>query len=252
MRRCDRGNCSSILSNCTITGNGLATVDSLCVTGNTTLGSCAGDTNTIYGTLIEAPNLGTVTGCSLVVRDIGGTLGTDDVTAANRSAIFGTTDLLTGSLSDTKIPRYDGTGGQLEDGSITDDGTLVTIDSDTTIAAGHSFSIYATGGTKYSSDETFTATVAVSGTAVATFAKSGFRTGKYIVSLISGVNRTSFEILVTYNDTASFGTVYGIVDAQAASQLNDVDVTNSGSTIDLVITSASASTTAIIHGKAFY
>ena len=61
-----------------------------------------------------------------------------------------------------------------------------------------------------------------------------------------------FEILVTYNDSASFGTVYGIVDAQATSQLVSVDVTNTGSTIDLVITSASATTTAIVHGKAFY
>ncbi len=120
------------------------------------------------------------------------------------------------------------------------------------IDAGHDLSIYAAGGSIYSSEKNFTATVGTGGTTVATFAKSGFRTGKYIVSLIKGVNRTSFEILVTYNDTASFGTVYGIVDAQAASQLNTIDVSNSGSTIDLVITSASASTTAIIQGKALY
>ena len=113
-------------------------------------------------------------------------------------------------------------------------------------------SIYAAGGSIYAEEQTFTATVGTGGTTVATFAKSGFRTGKYIVSLINGVNRTSFEILVTYNDTAAFGTVYGIVDAQAASQLTSVDVTNASSTIDLVITSASASTTAIVHGKAFY
>ena len=87
---------------------------------------------------------------------------------------------------------------------------------------------------------------------MATFAKSGFDAGKYIVTLIKGVNKTVFEILVTYNDTAAFGTVYGIVDAQATSQLTSVDVTNTGSTIDLVITSASATTTAIVHGKAFY
>ena len=43
-----------------------------------------------------------------------------------------------------------------------------------------------------------------------------------------------------------------LLDAQAASQLDTIDVSNTGSTIDLVITSASASTTAIIHGKAFY
>ena len=136
--------------------------------------------------------------------------------------------------------------------TITDTGTLVTIDSDTKVDAGHSLSIYAAGGSIYAEEQTFTASVGTGGTTVATFAKSGFRTGKYIVSLIKGVNRTSFEILVTYNDTASFGTVYGIVDAQAASQLASVDVTNTGSTIDLVIASASATTTAIVHGKAFY
>ncbi|MDB4396067.1 hypothetical protein N9Z65_00460 [bacterium] len=221
---------------CTTPGQKLVVSGTACITGNTSIG----------GT-INAPNIGTGVDNSVVILDSDGGLKTDEID----SKVWGTA-LVDGEGTQNKIPKYTNGTGTIGDSVITDSGSLVTIDSDTRIAAGHSLSIYATGGSRYSSDETFTATVGTGGTTVATFAKSGFRTGKYIVSLINGVNRTSFEILVTYNDTASFGTVYGIVDAQAASQLADVNVTNSGSTIDLVITSSSASTTAIIHGKAFY
>ncbi len=128
----------------------------------------------------------------------------------------------------------------------------ITASGNLTIGDGGKIKLPASGGSIYAEEQTFTASVGTGGTTVATFAKSGFNAGKYIVTLIKGVNKTVFEILVTYNDTASFGTVYGIVDAQATSQLTNVNVTNTGSTIDLVITSASATTTAIIHGKAFY
>ena len=156
----------------------------------------------------------------------------------------------TGGNAD-KIPKFSDSNS-IVDGSITDTGSLVTIGSDTKVDAGKHLAIYATGGSIYAQEEVFTATVGTGGTTVATFAKSGFDAGKYIVTLVKGVNKTVFEILVTYNGTASFGTVYGIVDAQAASQLTSIDVSNSGSTIDLVIASASATTTAIVHGKAFY
>ena len=169
---------------------------------------------------------------------------------AKFSRIFGSS-LVDGSGAANKIPKWSD-GNTITCSSITDTGSLVTIDSDTKIDAGHSLSIYAAGGSVYAQEKTFTASVGTGGTTVATFAKSGFDAGKYIVTLIKGVNKTVFEVLVTYNDTASFGTVYGIVDAQAASQLASVDVTNTGSTIDLVIASASATTTAIVHGKAFY
>jgi hypothetical protein len=221
--------------------------EKLTVSGNI---SANGDINidgsaTIDGT-ITASNLGAGVDNSVVILDSDGKLRTDEID----SRVWGTS-LVNGSGAANKIPKFCG-GTSLTCSSITDTGSLVTIDSDTKIDAGHDLSIYAAGGSIYSSEKTFTASVGTGGTTVATFAKSGFRTGKYIVSLIKGVNRTSFEILVTYNDTASFGTVYGIVDAQATSQLTNVNVTNTGSTIDLVITSASANTTAIVHGKAFY
>ena len=240
----------------TVSGN-ISACGTLTIDGSTTLGNAGADTTTINGTLIETPNLGTVTGCSLVVRDSGGTIGTDNLTTNNQSLLFGTDNLATvgSSISDTSIPVFDGTDGVLSDSSISDSGSLVTIDSDTKLDAGHNLSIYATGGSVYSRDETFTATVGTGGTTVATFPKSGFRSGKYVVTLIaggSGVNRTAFEVLVIYNNTTAFGTVYSIIDAQAASQLTSVDVTNTSTTIDLVITSAANSTTAIIQGKALY
>jgi hypothetical protein len=156
----------------------------------------------------------------------------------------------TGGTGNT-IPKFSDSN-TIVDGSITDTGSLVTIGADTKVAAGKHLAIYATGGSIYAQEEVFTSTVGTSGTTVTTFAKSGFEAGKYIVTLINGVNKTVFEILVTYNGTGSFGTVYGIVNAQAASQLNTIDVSNSGSTIDLVIASTANSTTAIVHGKAFY
>ena len=227
-----------------ITASGSLTID-----GSTTLGDGGPDSVTINGTVITVPNLaaGTQSGGQVLVRNSSNIVVLDSVD----TKIFGSS-LIDGSGNENTLPKFTPDGNTIGDSKITDTGSLVTIDSDTKVDADHSLSIYAAGGTIHSQEKTFTASVGTGGTTVATFAKSGFRTGKYIVSLIKGVNRTSFEILVTYNDTASFGTVYGIVDAQATSQLTSVDVTNSGSTIDLVITSASATTTAIIHGKAFY
>ena len=204
------------------------------------------DSNATIDGTITAPNLGAGVDNSVVILDSDGKLRTDEID----SRVWGSS-LVDGTGATDKIPKWSD-GNTITCSSITDTGSLVTIDSDTKIDAGHSLSIYAAGGTVYAQEKTFTASVGTGGTTVATFAKSGFDAGKYIVTLVKGVNKTVFEVLVTYNDTASFGTVYGIVDAQAASQLASVDVTNTGSTIDLVIASASATTTAIIHGKAFY
>ncbi len=227
---------------------GITASGSLTIDGNSTLGDASGDSVTINGSTINAPNLasGTQSGNRVLARDASSNIILEDVD----SRIFGSS-LVDGSGAADRIPKWTD-GNTISCSSLTDTGSLVTIDSDTKVDADHSLSIYAAGGTIHSQEKTFTASVGTGGTTVATFAKSGFNAGKYIVTLIKGVNKTVFEILVTYNDTASFGTVYGIVDAQATSQLTNVNVTNTGSTIDLVITSASATTTAIIHGKAFY
>ena len=161
---------------------------------------------------ITACNLGAGEDNSVVILDSDGKLRTDEID----SRVWDPSTLVDGSGSSNKVTKWID-GNTICISNITDTGSLVTIDSDTKIDAGHDLSIYAAGGSIYSSEKNFTATVGTGGTTVATFAKSGFRTGKYIVSLIKGVNRTSFEILVTYNDTAAFGTVYGIVDAQATS-----------------------------------
>ncbi len=223
---------------------------SLTIAGNSTLGNAGGDSVTVNAATITIPNVaaGTQSGDAVLVKDSNNCVKLDSVDPK----IFTSTTLVDGSGTSNKVAKYTATGDTIGDSKITDTGSLVTIDSDTKVDAGHSLSIYAAGGSVYAQEKTFTASVGTGGTTVATFAKSGFDAGKYIVTLIKGVNKTVFEILVTYNGSASFGTVYGIVDAQATSQLASVDVANTGSTIDLVITSASATTTAIVHGKAFY
>jgi len=231
---------------------GITASNNLTIAGNASFGDSGSGTGAVilYGSNLCIPQIGSgaQSGNKVLVRDSNNCVKLDGVDPK----IFTSTTLVDGSGTSNKVAKYTATGDTIGDSKITDTGSLVTIDSDTKVDAGHSLSIYAAGGSVYAQEKTFTASVGTGGTTVTTFAKSGFDAGKYIVTLIKGVNKTVFEILVTYNDTASFGTVYGIVDAQAASQLASVDVTNTGSTIDLVITSASATTTAIVHGKAFY
>jgi len=230
----------------TVSGN-ISANGTLAIDGNTTLGNASGDSLTITGATVTATNLasGTQNG-NVLVRDSSNDIVLDSVD----TKIFGSS-LVDGSGSSNVVAKWSD-GDSLSSSNITDTGSLVTIDSNTKVSADNSLSIYAAGGSIYAQEKTFTGSVGTGGTTVTTFAKSGFEAGKYIVTLIKGVNKTVFEILVTYNGTSSFGTVYGIVDAQATSQLDTVEVGNSGSTIDLVITSASATTTAIVHGKAFY
>ncbi len=235
----------------TVSGN-ISANGTLVIGGDTTLGNSTGDDVTICGAVINAPNIasGTQNGNQVLVRNGDDELVLDGVD----SKIFDTklVDTTTDATTQNNIPKFSNATGTVGPSNISDSGSLVTIESDVMLDEGASLQVFATGGVKSSNEQTFTATVGTGGTAVTTFAKSGLNSVKYNVALVNGVNKTAFEILVVYNGTTSVGTVYGIVDAQAASQLDDIEVSNSGSTIDLTITSASASTTAIIQGKALY
>ena len=222
----------------------------LTVDGDTTLGDAATDTVTVNACGITFGNsLAGGTTSDVVILD-----GSDVTRCRAIDPKVWACKVVdyNGTSCSNYITKYIDATGTIDESTIQDSGTLVTIGSDVKVDANKSLDIYATGGTIHSSEQTFTATVGTGGTTVATFAKSGLDSAKYNVVLINGVNKTAFEIIVVYNGTTSVGTVYGIVDAQAASQLDTIDVSNTGSTIDLVITSASASTTAIIQGKALY
>ncbi len=191
--------------------------------------------------------LGAGTDNSVVVSN-GGSLVTDEIDPK----VWDIKVVDYGSSTGNKIARFCGTTGTIGDSSITDNGTLITLDADVTVGNGDSIKLPATGGSRYAEEQTFTATVGTTETGVPTFAKSGLKQVKYLVSLTKGVNVTAFEVNAVYNGTAPCGTTYGIVDAQAASQLADVKITSAGTTIDLDITAAAASTTAVIHGVAIY
>jgi hypothetical protein len=129
-------------------------------------------------------------------------------------------------------------------GDTTIDGS-VTINSDISQYS-------APGGTEYINNQVFTDDLLLaSPTTVNTFSKSGVKSIKYIVSMHNTGSRTAFEILATYNGTDAFGSVYGQVDAQGTSLLSDVDISSTGSTIDLEFT-VSADCSVAIHGIAHY
>lgn len=109
------------------------------------------------------------------------------------------------------------------------------------------------GSSTYRQDQIFTGTLTLAGSpnTVATFDKSGLETAKYIISLYNSGSRTACEVLVVYNGTSAYGTVYGLVDAQGTSLLSDIDVSVSGATLDLAI-SVSADCSVTIHGSAHY
>lgn len=183
---------------------------------------------------------------TVVIMD-GNTVSTDEIDAK----VWGTA-LVDGEGTQNKVPKYTNGTGTIGDSAITDTGSLVTIDSDTKIDANHALQVFATGGARYSEDKTFTATVGTTATTVTTFAKTNLKSIEYAVTLVKGVNVTAFKIVAVYNGTDACGTTYAIVDAQAASQLADVEISVGGSTIDLEITAASATTVAVIHGTAQY
>jgi len=108
----------------------------------------------------------------------------------------------------------------------------------------------------YSKQQSFMTYVDSTPTSVSTFTKTvnsrDIKQMKYLITLKKGVNITSFEVNAVYNGTAPCGTTYGIVDAQAASQLDTISIVGSGSDIELYIGAASDATDAIIHGTALY
>ncbi len=227
----------------TLVGN-LSGIGNSTITGNSTI--CG---NTVLGGTLNACGLGdgTQSGDKVLVRDSSNNIKLDAVDPK----IFTSTTLVDGAGTSNKVAKYTGTE-TIGDSSITDTGTLITLDADVTVGNGDSIKIPATGGSRYAEEQTFTATVGTSETGVTTFAKSGLKQVKYLVSLTKGVNITAFEVNAVYNGTAPCGTTYGIVDAQAATQLADIKITSAGSTIDLDITAVAASTTAVIHGVAIY
>ncbi len=227
----------------TLVGN-LSGIGNSTITGNSTI--CG---NTVLGGTLNACGLGdgTQSGDKVLVRDSSNNIKLDAVDPK----IFTSTTLVDGAGTSNKVAKYTGTE-TIGDSSITDTGTLITLDADVTVGNGDSIKIPATGGSRYAEEQTFTATVGTSETGVTTFAKSGLKQVKYLVSLTKGVNITAFEVNAVYNGSAPCGTTYGIVDAQAATQLADIKITSAGSTIDLDITAVAASTTAVIHGVAIY
>ena len=228
----------------------------LTVDGNTQLGNASSDTITIDSAGICTPCLAAGTGTSVLVR--GSTsdgIVTHDVVD---SKIFGTL-LVDGEGSANKLPKYTNGTGTIGDSVITDTGSLVTIDSNTKIDEGHSFQVFAPADPlgasldSYSQKQTFSTIVTSASThPVDTFCKTNLKQVKYNVTLIKGVNITSFEVNAVNNNTTTIGTVYGIVDAQAATQLDTASVCNSANNVTLLLKSASAGTCAIITGEALY
>ena len=163
------------------------------------------------------------------------------------------------ALDQNYIPIAIDGAGTIGNSCITDTGSLVTINSDTKIDEGHNFQVFAnvvTGATAFCSftkKATFSTVVtSASSHSLPTFAKANLKQAKYNVTLIKGVNVTAFEVQAVYNNTTTCGTVYGIVDGQAATQLDTASICNSGSTIDLLLKSASSGTCAIVSGEALY
>ena len=149
------------------------------------------------------------------------------------------------------VPKFSNTEGTIGSSNIVDSGTVVTIDSDTVIDAGHKLRVEAST-TTYTEAATFTATVDSTETTVTTLPASNLKSIEYSVTLVNGVNVTTFKVNAVHNGTGECGTTYAIVDAQAASQLDSVEISSTGSTMDLDITAAADGTTAIIKAIGIY
>jgi hypothetical protein len=186
---------------------------------------------------------------SVIVLQSNGSLATDEID----SKVW-EDKLVDSSSSGTcanQLPKFSNTTGTIGNSNIADTGSVVTIDSDTVLASGHKLTTQASASV-YSEEASFTDTVDSTPVTVTTFAKSGLKSVKYHITLVKGVNITTFEVNAVHNGSDECGTVYGIVDAQAASQLEEITVSSTGTTLDLNITSASDGTTAIIQGTALY
>ena len=136
----------------------------------------------------------------------------------------------------------------IEDHEINFDNTY--IDGDLTVVG--DIIEYSAGGVVYSKTSVFTKSLASGANTLNTFDKASFKTAKYVITLSDGSSTTAFEILVTHNGTDSEGTTYGIVGAPCGTSLfSAVDVSVTGLTIDLTITTT-AVCTVIVHGTAHY
>ena len=197
--------------------------------------------------IVFCNGLGNLIDNTVLTMNSSGQVGSDEIDGK----VWGT-DLVDGEGTNNTVPKYTNGTGTIGDSNITDSGSLITLDSNTQIGDGNTFSTYASNGTNFTEEATFSETVHTSGTNVPTFTKTNLKQVKYEITLVNGVNVTSFEVNAVYNGTAPCGTTYAIVDAQAASQLADIEISSAGSTIDLDITSASNSTTAVVKGTALY
>ena len=228
----------------TVSGN-LSANEDLYIDGAATIGGAT----TIGG--IVCLGAGTVAGTSntVIVSD-SGVLKSDVID--DKVWCGKLVESATASTCTNNILKFTNTSGTIGNSNISDTGTLITLNSDVTYGNGATVKQPSAGGTVHTLDKVYVATVGTSATTVATFLKSGMNSVKYEVTLKNGVNITTFEVHAVYNGTAPCGTVYAIVDAQAASQLVEVEITSTSTTIDLDITAASAGTQATIYGKAKY
>ena len=87
---------------------------------------------------------------------------------------------------------------------------------------------------------------------VAVFNRANLKLVKYLLTIFSGSASTSCEVLVSHNGTSVSGTVYGIVDAQDDSELDEISISLSNEEVFLNISSFSEGRTAIIKGEAIY
>ena len=89
-------------------------------------------------------------------------------------------------------------------------------------------------------------------TKVAVFSRTNLKLVKYLLTIFSDSGSTSCEVLVSHNGTSVSGTVYGIVDAQNNSELDDISISLSNDEVFLNISSTDEERTAIIKGEAIY
>ena len=87
---------------------------------------------------------------------------------------------------------------------------------------------------------------------VAVFNRTSLKLVKYLITIFSDSGSTSCEVLASHNGTSVSGTVYGIVDAQNDSELNDISISLSNDEVFLNISSFNSGRTAIIKGEAIY
>jgi len=207
-----------------------------------------GGTISASNTLILAGLVTNVTSSNSVIVENSGTLEK----RAIQAAAFGASTLATASTTGTtnRVTKFT-SGSNVGDSSITDTGTLVSLTTDVSVLSGKLLTQNAVIGAVSTSTATFAKLLSSGANALPTFLKSNLQSVKYFVTLSTGAQRTAFETIVAYDGTASHGSVYGIVDAQATSLLTDTDVTFASTTSDVQLTVSSACS-AIIYGHATY